>query len=47
MNEMQGSVLLTLGFRLIDEENTLAETHGLIFDPPEGYDLTITHPRVR
>src|SRR5256885_10970690 len=43
MNQMQGKIALALGFRLIDEEDPLAQTHGLIFDPPEGYELD-DHP---
>jgi hypothetical protein len=43
MNETQGKTDVALGFRLIDEEDTLAQTHWLIFDPPEGYELD-DHP---
>jgi hypothetical protein len=43
MNETQGENYLALGFRLIDEGDTLAQTHWLIFDPPEGYELD-DHP---
>jgi hypothetical protein len=45
MNETHGKVDIALGFRLIDEEDTLAQTHWLIFDPPEGYELD-DHPPV-
>jgi len=43
MNETQRKTDLALGFRLIDEQDTLAQTHWLIFDPPEGYELD-DHP---
>jgi hypothetical protein len=43
MNETQGKTGVALGFRLIDEKDTLAQTHWLIFDPPEGYELD-DHP---
>ncbi len=43
MNETQRKTDLALGFRLIDEEDSLAQTHWLIFDPPEGYELD-DHP---
>ena len=43
MNETQGKTDVALGFRLIDEKDTLAQTHWLIFDPPEGYELD-DHP---
>jgi hypothetical protein len=43
MNETQRKTDLALGFRLIDEGDTLAQTHWLIFDPPEGYELD-DHP---
>jgi hypothetical protein len=37
MNETQRKTDLSPGFRLFDEEDTLAQTHWLILDPPEGY----------
>lgn len=43
MNEGQRKADLALGFRLIDEDDTLAQTHWLILDPPQGYELD-DHP---
>lgn len=43
MNETKKKQDLALGFRLIDDQDTLAQTHWLIFDPPEGHELD-DHP---
>jgi len=43
MNEARRKKDFALGFRLIDEGDTLAQTHWLIFDPPVGYELD-DHP---
>lgn len=43
MNEIQWKMDSALGFRLVDDEDSLARTHWLMFDPPEGYELD-DHP---
>ena len=43
MNETRRKTIVAFGFRLINDEETLAQTHWLIFDPPEGYELD-DHP---
>ena len=38
MNDATNKLDLAFGFRLIDFQDPLAQTHWLIFDPPEGYE---------